>query len=249
MNDTEKQLEEAGERWRSSQRTVPEINPAAFASSQSRPNPAALFVAGAIGATLVLVVGAAAMQLGIRPGSGGQPPVLSTIQPVQSSHPSIGPSPSPSPDASPSGSATGGEACAVTRPIPIFVPPSPFMASPPAYYQSDWFGSAALWTMINHDGEIWKQSSLPHNPDGLTQKTFWWSADWPARAEPEPAITVVGTRLDGPGTFTYSPGTNASADFGTAMLLGIDFPSPGCWQLTGRYRVAVLSYVVWITDD
>jgi hypothetical protein len=33
------------------------------------------------------------------------------------------------------------------------------------------------------------------------------------------------------------------------MLVGVDFPSPGCWQLTGRYRDAVLSYVVWITED
>jgi hypothetical protein len=247
MNDTERLLEEAGERWRASQRTVPEINPAAFASSHSRSSPAALFVAGAIGATLVLVVGAAAMQLGIPPGIGGQPPVLPTVQPAQPSHASVGPSAMASPSAR--ASATGGQACAVTRPIPIFVPPSPYLASPPAYYQSDWFGSAALWTMINHDGEIWKQSGLPHNPEGLTQKTFWWSADWPAGAEPEPAITVVGTRLDGPGSFTHSPGTNASADFGTAMLVGIDFPSPGCWQLTGRYRAAVLSYVVWITDD
>lgn len=241
MNDTERLLEEAGERWRASQRTVPEINPAALASNRSRPSPAALFLAGAICATLLLVVGAAAMQLGIRPGIGGQPPVSPTVQPAQPSQASA--------IASPIVSATGGQACAVTRPIPIFVPPSPFLASPPAYYQSDWFGSAALWTMINHDGEIWKQSSLPHNPEGLTQKIFWWSANWPARVELEPAITVVGTRLDGPGVFTYSPGTNASADFGTAMLVGIDFPSPGCWQLTGRYRDALLSYVVWITDD
>ncbi len=247
MNDTERLLEEAGESWRASQETVPEINPAVFASSRSRPSPAASFVAGVIGATLVLVVGAAAMQLGIGPGIGGQPPLAPTFQPVQPSHASIASSPSPSPSVS--ASAIVGRACSVTRPIPIFFPPSPFLASPPAYYQSDWFGSAALWTMINRDGEIWKQSSLPHNPEGLTQKTFWWSADWPASAEPEPAITVVGTRLDGPGTFTYTPGTNASADFGTAMLVGIDFPSPGCWQLTGRYRDAVLSYVVWITDD
>jgi hypothetical protein len=249
MNDTERLLEEAGETWRASQRTVPEINPAVFAQGRSRPSPANSFVAGAIGATLVLVVGAATMQLGIGPGIGGPPPLAPTVQPVQPSLASIGSSPSPSPSASVSGSATGGKACAVTRPIPIFVPPSPFLASPPARYRSDWFGSAALWTMINHDGEIWKQSSLPHNPEGLTQKTFWWSADWPAGAEPEPAITVVGTRLDGSGTFVYSPGTNAGADFGTAMLVGIDFPSPGCWQLTGRYRDAVLSYVVWITDD
>lgn len=69
------------------------------------------------------------------------------------------------------------------------------------------------------------------------------------RGEPEPAITVVGTRLDGPGTFTAGPGTNASADFGEAMLVGVEIPTAGCWQITASYRDAVLSYVVWITDD
>jgi len=60
----------------------------------------------------------------------------------------------------------------------------------------------------------------------------------------EPTIIVTGRRLDGPGAFTFGPGTNASADFGTAMLVGIDIPSYGCWELTARYRLATLSYVV-----
>ena len=234
-DDIDKLLQEAGERWRASQRNPPDVHASAFGADPRRSSPASLLMAGAIGATLVVVIGVAGTRLGFGPGAGGQLPISPTGQAAPSGRPSL--------------SATDGGSCAVTRPIPVFVPPSPFLPSPPAYYQSDWFGSAALWTMINHEGEIWKQSSLPHNSEGLTQKTFWWTADWPAGAEPEPAITVVGTRLDGTGTFASSPGTNASADFGTAMLVGVDFPSPGCWQLTGRYRDAVLSYVVQITDD
>lgn len=154
-----------------------------------------------------------------------------TIQPtVASAHPS------------------GQASCAVTKPISAFVPPPPYLASPPDYYRSAWFGSAALWTMLNVDGEVWNASSLPHG-QGLSQKTFWWSAEWSLNTEPAPPITVVGTRLDGPGSFRFSPGTNASADFGTAMLVGVEFPTPGCWQVTGRYRDALLSYVVWIKDQ
>jgi hypothetical protein len=258
MNDIDTILEAAGERWRASQRNPPEIDAAWLAAARHGSSPASMFLAGAVGAALVLVMGAAAMQLRIWPGVGGSPlvaPPLQSSQPGHSSTPSKSSTPSQSIAPSQPGhasagpSAVGGQICDATRPIPVFVPPSQFLATPPTYYETDWFGSAALWTMLNHDGEVWKQSHLPHNPEGLTQKTFWWSADWPARAEPEPAITVVGTRLDGPGAFTYSPGTNATADFGTAMLVGVDFPSPGCWQLTGRYRDAVLSYVVWITED
>ena len=33
------------------------------------------------------------------------------------------------------------------------------------------------------------------------------------------------------------------------MLVGIEFPTPGCWQMTAEYRGAVLSLVVWIKDE
>ena len=66
-----------------------------------------------------------------------------------------------------------------------------------------------------------------------------------------PAISVEGRRLDGPAvTFRAGdPGTNAGFDGADAMLVGVDVPTSGCWQLTGRYRGAQLSYVVWIADD
>ena len=83
-------------------------------------------------------------------------------------------------------------------------------------------------------GEVWHD--LPKNPGGLSQKTFWWSANWPHRTELEPDITVTGRRLDGPGRFEAGhPGTNASADFGIAMLAGIDVPATGCWRLTAEF--------------
>jgi len=235
MNDTERLLEEAGERWRASQRDVPEIDPARLVSSRSRSRPATLYVAAAMGVAVVLVAGATIIQLGMGSSTGGQPRG-STVSSV------------PSVEERNSGK-TGGQTCDVTLPAPVLVPPPPAPASPPGYYGSDWFGSPSLWTMIERDGEIWKQSSLPHGPEGLTQKTFWWSVDWRPDSEPQPAVTVVGRRLDGSGDFRYGDGTNASADFGTAMLVGVEFPSPGCWELTGRYRDAELRYVVWITDD
>lgn len=41
-------------------------------------------------------------------------------------------------------------------------------------------------------------------------------------------------------------GTNAIADFGSAMLVGVEFPFAGCWQVTGNYRDASLTYVLWL---
>jgi hypothetical protein len=71
------------------------------------------------------------------------------------------------------------------------------------------------------------------------------------RTEPEPAISVAGRRLDraGPTFRAGDPGTNASFDNTTAMLVGVGVPTSGCWELTGRYRGAQLSYIVWVAGD
>lgn len=133
------------------------------------------------------------------------------------------------------------EDCPVTRPEPAFHAPAPFPEVPPASYGSAWYGTADLFTMIDLGGEVW--TDLPAGPNGLGQKSFWWST---AFTEIEPAIVVAGERLDAPGSFeTSGLGTNAGADFGRAMLIGIEIPAAGCWRLTGTYRGTSLSYVVW----
>ncbi len=142
----------------------------------------------------------------------------------------------------PVSSAAIGAGCPVTRPPdPPFVP-SQGPARPPDYERAYWYGTDALWTMPTFDG-TWTLAS----EDGwYGQKTFWWSEDF---AETVPAITVTGRRLDGSAgrIHTDSP-TNASSDFGTAMLVGIDLPTPGCWELTATYRGRSLSYVVYVHD-
>ncbi len=142
-------------------------------------------------------------------------------------------------------SAESPDDCLITRPLTPLVPPSPAPHRPPAYYDAAWFGTLALWTMISREGELW--TDLPHGPDGFSQKTFWWSADWDPQTEPEPAITVSGRKLDGSDQFaTSGRGTNAAADFGVAMLVGVEVPSRGCWEVTGTYRSASLTYTVWV---
>jgi hypothetical protein len=157
---------------------------------------------------------------------------------------------------SPSRSATAARqtvspdpACPLTRPDPPFFAPEPWPRTPPGRYGAAWYGTADLWTMLAPAGEVW--AGLPAGPNGAYgQKTFWWSVRWSIEEERMPSISVSGRRLDGPGSFQVGPpGTNAFADFGVAMLVGIDIPSAGCWELTGRYRDAELSYVVWVAPE
>ena len=138
--------------------------------------------------------------------------------------------------------------CPVTVPGSPLIPPQPYPQEAP--FDSAWYGTADVWTMLDRSGEVWW--ALPHDEGGYGQKTFWWSRHYVLKDEPQPAIAVVGRRLDAPSeTFEVpGPGTNASqADIGTAMLVGVEIPSAGCWELAATYREASLAYVVWVAGD
>jgi hypothetical protein len=134
--------------------------------------------------------------------------------------------------------------CPITRPPdPPFTPPVPY--SNLGFKGEFWYGSSSLWTAVRQNG-VWE--ALPNNPEGYTQKVFWWRDGYVWNEEPEPALTVTGERLDAPAPpLNVSKATNAYAnDIGSAMLVGVDLPTLGCWKITGKYRNAELSFVVWV---
>jgi hypothetical protein len=136
--------------------------------------------------------------------------------------------------------------CPITRaPNVLFTPPSPYPATPPSNYVGEfWHGTPELWTMLRPDA-TW--SGLPQSGVGYTQKIFWWRQGYNMDAEPNPKLTVTGKRLDEQAPpLVASSATNASADFGQAMLVGVDIPTLGCWEITGQYKGSELSFVVWI---
>lgn len=135
--------------------------------------------------------------------------------------------------------------CPVTRPPSLpFIPPSPYPNHPPVPGDF-WYGDTNLWTVLPKTG-VW--STLPHNPKGYTQKVFWWRKGYSWKDEPQPQLSVTGRRLDAPAPPLHvSRATNVFAeDIQSAMLVGVDFPSLGCWEISGRYAGTELSFVVWI---
>ena len=70
----------------------------------------------------------------------------------------------------------------------------------------------------------------------------------PSFVPPQPALTASGRRRDGSAPpLRVSRATNAfHEDFKSAMLIGVDFPTLGCWEITDRYKGAELSFVVWV---
>ena len=134
--------------------------------------------------------------------------------------------------------------CPVTKPPdPAFIPPESFPTNPPG--TDSWYGGDAFWTTVTQNG-VWY--ALPHNTEGYTQKVFWWSNGYSFTKEPEPNLTVTGQRLDGNAPALHvSKASNAEAgDIGSAMLVGVDIPTLGCWEITGEYKDAKLSFVVWV---
>ena len=134
--------------------------------------------------------------------------------------------------------------CPVTVPQdPAFIPPAPYdKLGVKGYF---WYGSSSLWAELPADA-VWY--SLPHNPEGYTQKIVWWRDGYMWDQEPEPKLVVTGKRLDAnasPLNVSNANGVYAS-DMGSAMMVGVDIPMLGCWNITGKYKDAELSFVVWV---
>ena len=137
------------------------------------------------------------------------------------------------------------ENCPVTLPEKAtFEAPEPYSTNVP-WDGFFWYGSDELWTVLRTDG-VW--AGLPLNPEGYTQKIMWWSDQYVLQDELQPALVVTGKRLDVEAPpLKFHGATNAFADdIGDAMLIGVDFPMLGCWEITGQYKETELSFVVWI---
>ena len=100
--------------------------------------------------------------------------------------------------------AFAADTCPVTKPqYPAFVPPSPYSR---AGGGSFYVGTPKLWVLVYPSP--WRD--LPVWPEGYRQKIAWWSEGYNAKADPEPAITISGRRLDGTAPPLVVTGANRS---------------------------------------
>ena len=131
------------------------------------------------------------------------------------------------------------ETCPVTKfSDNPFVPPYPYPAKPRLV--GSWFGSDGLWIIPPENGE-WQ---------GLRQKMGWWRAGYDRRTESTPKLKVTGRRLDSQAPPLAVDGPNAVGVSGPPrnyMMVGLTFPTPGCWEITGHDENDELTFVVWVT--
>jgi len=139
------------------------------------------------------------------------------------------------------------ETCPVTKPADQpFVPPPPHPAGPGRGYY--WFGTDRLWTSLPEVG-AWR---LGHNSPGdatFRQKLFFWRQGYDPRSEPRPNLTVSGKRIDAPAgpLLTDGKGSGGSTKDDQFIVTGINFPTTGCWEITGRYENDELAFVIWVS--
>ena len=130
------------------------------------------------------------------------------------------------------------ENCPVTRPYQTsrFVPPAPYWTKEDT--GRFWFGTDRLWTLLPIDG-VWERSN----------KLFWWRQGYDAYREPRPKLIITGKRLDSLApNLKADRATNAFAPPRSAMLIGVELPTTGCWQITGRYEDDELTFVAWVRE-
>jgi len=121
--------------------------------------------------------------------------------------------------------------------------PTGLNLGPPFPASDRWHGSDSLAMILPKDG-IWKGMGPAYH---YRDKLFWWSYGYQPGFESN--FTVTGRSLDGRSApADISPPTNANASSlgGWAMLVLVEFPDAGCWEITGDYLGHKLSFVVEI---
>jgi hypothetical protein len=137
--------------------------------------------------------------------------------------------------------------CSVTKPASqSFVPPAPYPAKPSR--GQFWFGTDRLWTRLPETGAwIGLVHYTPSDPT-FRQKLFFWRQGYDAHAETQAKLTVSGRRIDAPAQplQTDGPGTGSWTADDQFLVTGINFPTIGCWEITGRYENDEVTFVVWV---
>jgi hypothetical protein len=87
-------------------------------------------------------------------------------------------------------------------------------------------------------------------------KLWFWRQGYKASAETVPALTLDAIKLGGAGKPERVHNGHATNAFGpgwSKMLTGMEFPSPGCWQVNARYLLDgiahELTFVVSVGGD
>jgi len=139
------------------------------------------------------------------------------------------------------------ETCPATKPShQPFVPPSPYPARPQDK-GSFWFGSDRLWTQLPATGTWGRLGHHPPDDPTFGQKLMFWRQGYDPRTEGS-ELKISGRRIDSPAPplLVDEPTSGSWTDNDSFIVAGINFPTTGCWEITGRYETDEVTFVVWL---
>ena len=103
-----------------------------------------------------------------------------------------------------------------------------------------WVGTEKLAARVPQDGH-WTAMGGEYN---YRDKWWWWREGYRAKEETRPELSITATRLDGPAQPVFiSHATNAYGEDWDRMLVGMEFPTAGCWEVVGTYHGHELRFV------
>lgn len=140
------------------------------------------------------------------------------------------------------------ETCSATKPgTQPFVPAAPYAAKPSL--GQFWFGTDRLWTALPETGAWIGLPHYTHSDPTFRQKLVFWRQGYDAHARTQTKLTVSGRRIDAtsPPLQTDGPGSPSWTADDQFLMTGINFPTTGCWEITGRLNESdAVIFVVWV---
>ncbi len=135
--------------------------------------------------------------------------------------------------------------CPVTQPPePPFVPPTPYQTEPGK--GSFWFGSEKLWALLSADG-VWHGL---HTESGYGNKLFLYSVNFDWNKDQKRRVGITGRRRDAGAPPFVAEGRCCSGGGVPPnywfIVVGVDIPASGCWEITADDRGEKVSFVVWV---
>jgi hypothetical protein len=185
-------------------------------------------LAGSLALTLVLTLAAAACSA--RSGSASAPRASQAGAPARSS----GTTPPPRAGAGQSGSAPAspaGRICPVTVANDSVPPGEGPSDDVPQYH-----GNGALWTALPPFGVVVARPEDVGKKGDVGMKFGWWRGV-------KGTLAISGHRLDGKAGPVRAEIPDGYGPTGF-QASGIDFPTEGCWEVTGRVGTSHLTFVV-----
>jgi hypothetical protein len=155
--------------------------------------------------------------------------------------------------ASPSPTTREVDGCLVTvPPQPGFVPPEPYPQEPG--FESVWYGTPELWTILDRNGAVWRDLPVGKGPHAIGDKTLWFSESFSTAPgedfSGDANITLTAVDLDesAPEVVEEGGAPSFNEDVKNFILVGLGLPEPGCWEVTARYKGAELSYTLFVEE-